>query len=96
MFSLMFVGSLTARGVVDVFADVCWLLDVIRKWQCISGTDLPRQLCHTETEPSNPTCRLTQSHHTGTGPTSPCTDFVTPGAGVMEADDRQVTTIFTV
>ena len=36
--------------------------------------------CHTETEVADPTLHLTQSQHTDTGPTSPSTDPITPGA----------------
>ena len=36
--------------------------------------------CHTETEVADPTFYLTQSQHTDTGPTSPSTDPITPGA----------------
>ena len=36
--------------------------------------------CHTEIEVADPTFYLTQSQYTNTGPTSPSTDPVTPGA----------------
>ena len=36
--------------------------------------------CHTETEVADPTFYLTQSQYTDTGPTSPITDPITPGA----------------
>ena len=36
--------------------------------------------CHTETEIADPTFYLTQSQYTDTGPTSPSTDPITPGA----------------
>ena len=36
--------------------------------------------CHTETEVAEQTFYLTQSQYTDTGPTSPSTDPVTPGA----------------
>ena len=36
--------------------------------------------CHTETEVADPTFHLTQSQYTDTGPTSPSTDPITPGA----------------
>ena len=36
--------------------------------------------CHTEIEVADQTFHLTQSKYTGTGPTSPSTDPVTPGA----------------
>ena len=36
--------------------------------------------CHTETEVADPTFYLTQSQYTDTGPTSPSTDPITPGA----------------
>ena len=36
--------------------------------------------CHTEIEVADPTFHLTQSQYTDTGPTSPSTDPITPGA----------------
>ena len=36
--------------------------------------------CHTEIEVADPTFRLTQSQYTDSGPTSPSTDPITPGA----------------
>ena len=36
--------------------------------------------CHTEIQVADPTFYLTQSQHTDTGPTSPSTDPITPGA----------------
>ena len=36
--------------------------------------------CHTEIEVADPTFYLTQSQYTNTGPTSPSTDPITPGA----------------
>ena len=36
--------------------------------------------CHTEIELADPTFYLTQSQYTDTGPTSPSTDPITPGA----------------
>ena len=36
--------------------------------------------CHTETEAADQTFHLTQSQYTDTGPTSPSTDPITPGA----------------
>ena len=36
--------------------------------------------CHTEIEAADPTFHLTQSQYTDTGPTSPSTDPITPGA----------------
>ena len=36
--------------------------------------------CHTEIEVADPTFHLTQSRYTDTGPTSPSTDPITPGA----------------
>ena len=61
---------------------VCWLFNVPATCECISGTDLLRQvyvLPHWDR-----TCRsnflLTQSQYTDTGPTIPNTDPITPGA----------------
>ena len=36
--------------------------------------------CHTEIEVADPTFYITQSQYTDTGPTSPSTDPITPGA----------------
>ena len=36
--------------------------------------------CHTEIQVADQTFQLTQSHYTDTGPTSPSTDPITPGA----------------
>ena len=36
--------------------------------------------CHTEIKVADPTFHLTRSQHTDTGPTSPSTDPITPGA----------------
>ena len=36
--------------------------------------------CHTEIEAADQTFHLTQSQYTGTGPTSPSADPITPGA----------------
>ena len=36
--------------------------------------------CHIETEAADPTFHLTRSQYTDTGPTSPSTDPITPGA----------------
>ena len=36
--------------------------------------------CHTEIEVADPTFHHTQSQYTDTGPTSPSTDHITPGA----------------
>ena len=36
--------------------------------------------CHSEIEVADPTLHLTQSQYTDTGPTSPSTDPITPGA----------------
>ena len=62
---------------------VCWLLNVPATCECVSGTDLLRQFftcCHTEIEVADPTFHLTQSQYIDTGPTSPSTDPITPGA----------------
>ena len=73
---------LFAEGVSAGHCSVCWLLNVPATWECISGTDLHRQFmcCHTEIEVADPTFHLTQSRYTDTGPTSPITDPITPGA----------------
>ena len=57
---------------------VCWLATC----SCISGMDLLRQFtcCHTSIEVADQTFHLTQSQFTDTGPTSPSTDPITPGA----------------
>ena len=60
---------------------VCWLLNVPVTCECISGTDLRRQLyVLPHLEVADPTFHLTQSQYTDTEPTSPSTDPITPGA----------------
>ena len=60
---------------------VGWLLHVPATCECISGTDLLNcTCCHAETEVAGQTFHLTQSQYTDTGPTSPSTDPITPGA----------------
>ena len=63
------------KGFVDV---AFWLLKVPATCQCISGTDLLGQCCHTETEVADQSFYLTRSQHTDTRPTS--ADPTTPGA----------------
>ena len=62
--------------------DVCWLVaDVPATCECISGTDLLNFMCcHTEIDVADQTFHLTQSQYTDTGPTSPSTDPIMPGA----------------
>ena len=36
--------------------------------------------CHTDTEVEDQSCYLTRSQYSDNGPTSPCTDLVTPSA----------------
>ena len=55
------------------------LLNVPATGECISRTDLLRQF-YTEVEVADQTFHLTQSQYTDTGPTSPSTDPITPGA----------------
>ena len=60
---------------------VGWLLNVPATCECISGTDLLNFTCyHTDIEVADQTFYLTQSQYTDTGPTSPSTDPITPGA----------------
>ena len=61
---------------------VCWLLNVPATCEYISGTELLRHFtcCHTEIKVADQTFHLTQSQYTDTGPTSPSTDPLTPGA----------------
>ena len=57
------------------------LLNAPATCECISGTDLLNfKCCHTEVEFADQTFYLTQSQYTDTGPTSPSTDPITPGA----------------
>ena len=64
---------------------VCWLVACLTSQQQASVsqgricTD-SFTCCHTETEVADPTIYLTQSQYTGTGPTSPSADPITPGA----------------
>ena len=60
---------------------VGWLLNVPATCECISWTNLlDCTCCHTEIEVTDQTFHLTQSQYTDTGPTSPSTDPITPGA----------------
>ena len=61
---------------------VGWLFNVPATFLCISGTDLlrPFTCCHTETEVADQTVYFAHSQYTGTGPTSPSADPITPGA----------------
>ena len=61
----------------------CWLLYVPTACWCISVTNRLTHsgaFSHPDKETANPTCHLTQSQYTDTGPTSPSRDPVTPGA----------------
>ena len=46
----------------------------------VSAQTIVRTFCHTEIEVADQICHLTQSRYTDTGPTSPSTDFTTPGS----------------
>ena len=73
------LGGVVVKVSVIIFGG--WLLNVPAKCECISGTDLLNDTCcRTETEVSDQTFYLTQSQYTDTGPTSPGTDPLTPGA----------------
>ena len=60
------------------------MLNVPATCECLSGTDMLRQnyftRCHTEIEVADQTFCLTLSQYSDTGPTSPSTDPITPGA----------------
>ena len=67
---------------VNMIQFVGWLLNVSATCEYISGTDLLNlTCCYTDIEVTDPTFHLTQSQYTDTGPTSPRTDPITPGAG---------------
>ena len=69
------------RGLLRDGLFVGWLLNVPAANECISGTDLLNfTCCHTEIEVADQTFHLTQSQYTDTGPTSPSSDPITPGA----------------
>ena len=55
---------------VVVMVVVVMIADLLRQFTC----------CHTEKEIVDQTFHLTQSRYTDTGPTSPSTDPITPGA----------------
>ena len=66
MLGLLFVGCLTSQQHTSVSQGrIC-----VDNFTC----------CHTEIEVADPTFHLTQSQYTDTGPTSPSTDPITPGA----------------
>ena len=63
---LLFVGCLTSQQHASVSQGrIC-----LDSFTC----------CHTEIDVADPTFHLTQSQYTGTGPTSPSTDPIMPGA----------------
>ena len=64
--SFVFVGCLTSQQQASVS----------QGWTCSDNFTC----CHTEIEVADPTFYLTQSQYTDTGPTSPSTDPITPGA----------------
>ena len=64
---LLFAGCLTSQQHVSVFQGRIYT----DNFTC----------CHTQIEVADQTFNLTQSPYTGTGPTSPSTDPITPGAG---------------
>ena len=64
---------------------VCWLLARLTSQQHASVSQVriysdKFTCCHTEIEVADQTFHLTQSQYTDTGPTSPSTDPITPGA----------------
>ena len=63
---LLFVGCLTSQKHASVS----------QGWICSDNFTC----CHTETEVADQTFHLTQSQYTDTGPTSPSTDPIPPGA----------------
>ena len=78
---VVLVGALTIETGMMIQLFVGWLLNVPASCECISGMDLLNfTCCHTETEAADQTFYLTQSQYTDTGPTSPNTDPITPGA----------------
>ena len=77
-----FYLSVAVRKIVRA---VCWLVGCLSSQQHASvsqGRICSDNFtcCHTEIEVSDPTFHLTHSQYTDTGPTSPSTDPITPGA----------------
>ena len=74
-------GGEGARGVLwalwlrGIFV-VCYYVSVFQGRICSDNY----MCCHTETEVTDQTFHLTKSQYTDTGPTSPSTDLITPGA----------------
>ena len=60
----------------------CWLISIPTTYQCISGTDLFKQLymLPAEIEVADSIFYLTRLQYTDTRPTSPSTNPITPGA----------------
>ena len=50
--------------------------------------------CHTAIEVLDQKCCLTQSKYNDTGSASPSADPITPGAGIMESDERRAAIVF--
>ena len=75
----------TRVAIEDLNGIVCWLVACLTPQQQASvsqGRICSDNLtcCHTEIEVADATFYLTQSQYTDTGPTSPSTDPITPGA----------------
>ena len=82
LFVYWLVGSLTSKQQTSVSQEqIC-------KDNCMCS--------HTEIEIADQTFHLTQSQYTDTRSACPSSDLSTPGAGIMEANDYPVTTVFTV
>ena len=76
----MYPNSIESLSASQCF--VCWLLNVSATGYCISGTESAGTIVSAATmiEVADPTFYLTQSQYTHTGPTSPSTEPITPGA----------------
>ena len=77
--SQQYAECVSERDLQGLF--VCWLLNIPAACKCISGICSDNcTCCHTEIEIADQTFHPTQSQYTDTGPTSPITDSITPGA----------------
>ena len=84
MFNKNRIGSTLSKTIVEGNR-VCLLVGCLLSQQHASVSQVRIcsdhfTCCHTEIEVADPTFHLTQSQYTDTGPTSPSTDPITPGA----------------
>ena len=85
VFPVNSLHSVVSLHSVSAATDFYWLLACLTSKQRASVSQgricsINFTCCHTETEVADQTFCLVQSHYTDTGPTSPSSDPITPGA----------------